>query len=212
MVTRTHPEGTPSRVVPEGTLRGHNGGLRSRKGTFQGRYSTIPDTLRGVYERYCESEAMALLSLMPREALRGFYRRAAEWAERTGEEGREDPLALVRRFARALLPLPPYERWVPDYLANRSAYLEALDIPTLPRRTEPVAVAVRAIGNGWHAALCLTGAPDGWKGFLQFHRSEGVQSVRTTDVFRGEDPEEFRSRFEAFDPETLRAFLRSALP
>lgn len=197
LATRTSgaPPGTPRRM------------LRYRGGTFP-----VPESLRGLYERYCEREAMGLLSLMTRDALRPFYRRAAAWAEAEGDADGRDPLSIARRYARTVLPLPPYEEWIPLYLANRAAYLEELEILSAPRREDPVAVAVRDFGDGWYAALCLTGAPSGWNGFIQFHRSEGVQSCRTADLFRSEEASEIRIRFEAFDDHTLAAFLRSALP
>jgi hypothetical protein len=181
--------------------------LRYRSGA-----TAVPESLRGLYERYCEREAMGLLSLMPRTALRDFYRRAAAWAEAEGDADGRDPLSLARRYARAVLPLPPYDAWIPLYLANRSAYLEELAVPSAPRSDDPVAVAVRNVGDGWVAALCLTSASSGWNGFIQFHRSEGIQSCRTTDLFRSEDASEIRARFDAFDDRTLSAFLRSALP
>lgn len=181
--------------------------LRYRRGALP-----VPESLRGIYERYCEGEAMGLLSLMPREALRGFYRRAHGWAEETGDADGRDPLGIARRFAREILPLPSYEAWIPLYLSSRAAYLEQLGIPAAPRREEPVAVAVRSFGDGWVAALCLKEAPSGWNGFIQFHRSEGLQSCRTTDLFRQEEADDIRARFDGFDDRTLRAFLRSALP
>jgi len=155
---------------------------------------------------------MTLLSLMTRDALRPFYRRAVEWAESKGDADGRDPLSIARRFAREILPLPPYEEWIPLYLENRTAYLEELQVLAAPRMDDPVAVAVRDFGDGWYAALCLTGAPSGWNAFIQFHRSEGIQSCRTAELFRGEDAGEIRSRFDAFDDRTLAAFLRSALP
>lgn len=192
-----------------------NGGVVSgtpRRFRSGSRYSAVPDSLRGLYERYCDREAMELLSLMPRDALRPFYRRAAEWAEQGMENENPDPLAVVRGYARHLLPLPPYDAWIPLYLANRTTFLQSMEIPSAPRRDDPVAVAVRAFGDGWHAALCVTDAESGWNGFLQFHRSEGIQSCRTTDLFRGEEADEIRARFDSYDDATLVAFLRSALP
>ncbi len=185
--------------------------LRAPAGPPRTPHPSVPESLRGLYERYCDRQAAELLSLLPQAAIRPFYARAARWAgARRGEVG--DPLALARQFARHLLPLPPYEAWVPEYLSHRQAYLEALQVPAAPRREEPVAVAIRTFGEGWYAALCLVGAEDGWRGFLQFHRAEGVRSVRTADIFRGEDAGEIRERFDGFDDATLRAFLRSVLP
>jgi len=201
----------PPSVRTEGPEAAQVARVSSGRFPFGGRYSPVPESLRGIYERYCEREAMRLLSLIPQDAIREFYRHAAE---RSGEEGGQvtDPLAVARAFARHLLPLPPYERWIPDYLANRSAYLEELSIPSAPRREEPVAVALRHFGDGWYAALLLSDAGAGWRGCIQFHRSEGVRSLRTAEIFRGERVEDIRERFETFDEGTLQAFLRSVLP
>jgi hypothetical protein len=177
---------------------------------YGGRHSPVPESLRGLYERYCEGQARSLLALLPREHLRGFYRQAML---ARGDDGEVvDPLALARGFARELLPLPPYEEWVPDYLSNRGAYLEELSIPGAPRTEEPVAVAVRSFGDGWYASLCLRAVEEGWTGFIRFHQTEGVRSFRTADVFRGDDVELIRARFSSFDEGTLQAFLRSTQP
>ena len=201
----------PGSVRPEGTEAAQAARMPTQRFPFGGRYSPVPESLRGIYERYCEREAMRLLSLIPQDAVREFYRHAAEWS---GEEGGQvnDPLAVARAFARHLLPLQPYERWIPDYLAHRSAYLEELAIPSAPRREEPVAVALRHFGDGWYAALLLSDGGAGWRGFIQFHRSEGARTVRTAEIFRGERVEDIRERFETFDEGTLQAFLRSVLP
>ncbi|MSR22032.1 MAG: hypothetical protein EXR92_00490 [Gemmatimonadetes bacterium] len=177
-----------------------------------GRAAEPPESLRGLYGRYCEGEAMDLVAMIPREELRAFYRQAARWAsERSGFDD-ADPLATVRRYARSLLPLPPYGIWLDSYLQNRQAFLERLGVGSTPVRDEPVLVAVRECGEGWHAALCLGGSPERWRGFLNFHCNGTVRSYRTTDIFVGDDADEIRSRFLSFDTNTLRAFLRSVLP
>lgn len=189
------------------------------------RHETFPETLRGLYDRYCEAEAAELLSLVPRSSLRDFLRNATvhdaaagrgpipeSSFERSDELSHDDALAKVRRYARSILPLPPYEVWVRSYLENRAPFLERLGIASSPRSEEPVMVAIREFGEGWYAALYLSNAEDEWRGSIHFHRSEGVRSYRTADIFREEDPEEIRARFIGFDITTLQAFLRSVLP
>jgi len=188
------------------------------------RTSPFPDTLIGVYEQYCSAEVADLISLVPQSALRDFLRCASAWTapeEETAAGARpplshglshDDALAKVRRFARSLLPLPPYEEWVSSYLQNRAAYLDRLGIASAPRREEPVMIAIQEFGEGWYAALYLSNREEGWSGSIHFHRSESVQSYRTTEIFREADPEDIRSRFVSFDSATLQAFLRSVLP
>ena len=176
------------------------------------RASEPPESLRGLYERYCESEAVGLVSLIPREDLRAFYRKAARWAAERGGLDEADPLATVRSYARSVLPLPPYPVWLDSYVSNRQAFLERLGVGSTPIRDEPVLVAVRECGEGWHAALCLAGSPERWRGFLHFHRDGTVGSYRTADIFLGDDADEIRTRFLSFDTNTLRAFLRSVAP
>ena len=187
----------------------------------QGRH-LFPDTLRGLYERYCGVEADELVSLLSRSALRDFIRRAAAWeatsryaggsgptspADRPEEDSvsYEDAIARVRRYARSLLPLPPYEVWVGSYLENREAYLAHLGVATAPVSEEPVMVELRELGDGWYAALQLAHRDEEWLGSIQFHRTESNRSYRTADIFREEDPAEIRARFLSFDPPTLRA-------
>jgi len=175
-------------------------------------YSQVPDTLRGLYGQYCEREAMALLGLLPETERRGFARRARVWAEGEGLWDPTDPLAAARRYARSLLPLPPYELWIRSYLADRWAYLDRLGVPSLPRTGEPVAVALRDCPDGWMVTLSVTGSELGWRAFLEFHREGEEGRWRTAEIFRGDDPDEFRQRFLEFNPATLQAFLRSILP
>lgn len=187
----------------------------------------FPDTLRGLYEQYCEHEAGELLSLIPQGELRDFLRRASapSPAGSGADLGIETPAAApgeplshdaaltqVRRYARTILPLPSYEMWVRSYLRNRSAYLDRLGVAAAPKSEEPVMVAIQEFGEGWYAALFLSSRNDGWSGSIHFHRSESARSLRTADIFREEDPTEIRARFLSFDAATLQAFLRSVLP
>jgi hypothetical protein len=200
-------------VMEAGTLE--KSGIASRS-TFEP--GAFPDTLRGLYEQYCEHEAGELLSLVPQSDLRDFLRRASAWspsaaeADDGGSLSHDAALARVRRYARSLLPLPSYEVWVRSYLKNRSAYLDRLGVAAAPKSEEPVMVAIREFGDGWYAALHLSNRNEGWSGSLHFHRTESARSYRTADIFREEDPAEIRSRFLSFDAATLQAFLRSVLP
>ena len=198
--------------LPMSGADAHAPATRPRPWIRPGRASEPPESLRGLYERYCESEAMELVSLVPRGELRAFYRQAARWTAERGGLDASDPLATVRRYARSVLPLPPYPVWLDAFVANREAFLERLGVGSTPVRDEPVLIAVRECGDGWHAALCLVGSTGRWTGFLQFHRHGTVPSYRTADIFVGNDADEIRDRFLSFDANTLTAFLRSVLP
>lgn len=177
---------------------------------------TVPgvEGLRGLYERYCAYEARALLSLVPREGLRALYREARERASSAPDDAGTsgDTIALVVRYARDLLPLPPFEVWLESYLADRRPFLDALGVATVPERTDPVLVDLRSLDDGWMVGMHLVRGGDGWRGFLRFHRPPDRESWQTADIFRGSDPDELRERFRGFHVATLRAFLRSVLP
>lgn len=183
----------------------------------EGRGLAVPPGLggvRGIYERYCDHEARHLLGLVPRDGLRTLYRAARDAAgEEEGARGAPsgEPMALMVRFARRLLPLPPYEVWLRSYLRDRAPYLEALGIASVPDLSEPVLVDVRPLDGGWTAGLHLFHRPEGWRGFLRFQRESDSQGYRTADIFHGDDPRELRQRFQEFHSATLQAFLRSVL-
>ncbi len=203
---------------------------RIRRGGGRPFQPRVPDTLHALYERYCDTEARELLALIPREGLRSLWGRARERAQPPGEgaEGRRpgepppDALDLLRAETRALLPLPPYEVWVRSYLDRRGAYLERMGIPSAPERAGPVTVAVRPVDAIWWAHLNLERREDGWVGHLAFHMGAEAERIgaaggvrgggRTTDIFRGESPDEIRERFREFTAYTLQAFLRSVTP
>ena len=89
--------------------------------------ATIADgALRARYEAYCAEQAAALPALLPREGVRELYRSAR--AVVTGDVA--DPLALLVARCRELLPLPPFEVWVADYLRDPRPYLEGVDSGT----------------------------------------------------------------------------------
>lgn len=170
-------------------------------------WASAPETLRALYDRYCQVERSELLALLPREGLRSLWRhRRASLAE--------GPLPTasiegLREAAASLLPLPPYDVWLRSYLADRRPYLTRLGIPAAPSRAEPVTVSTRELAPGLWVHLNLVHRTSGWAGFLGFHGPDVPAGLRTTEVFRGGDPDEMRERFEHFRIDTLRAFHRS---
>lgn len=174
--------------------------------------------LRSLYDGYRRREAAALLSLLPRDAVRPLYRLARERQGAGGDGMPEDPVGLLVEFVeRELLPLPPFAVWLSDFQRYRAAHLEGLDAaPAGPDPAAPVAVEVRSVryrAAEWYASLNLFRREGIWWGFIRFSAagSEG-EGVRTADIFREEDPEEIRGRFRSFGPDALQAFLRSSLP
>ncbi len=67
-------------------------------------------------------------------------------------------------------------------------------------------------GRRWRATLNLFRRDEAWRGFIVFNPLGEAETVRTTDIFREEDPDEIRNRFLGFHNQTLQAFLRSVLP
>ncbi len=175
----------------------------------------VPDTLLGLYRRYCEVETRELLAILPPAGLRSLYREARNRAEAGGVAISADPIGAVRALAGEILPLPPYAEWVGLYLQNRTEYLRRMGVSELPERDEPVTVELRPFGEGWFAALSVLRTPLEWRGYLEFHREEGAGAGpcwRTTDIFRESTPSGIRARFKALTPASLEAFLRSVLP
>lgn len=210
---------------------------RVRKGRARPFHPGVPDTLRSLYQHYCDNEARELLGLLPREGLRALWGRARERASapETGREGSNsgelplNALELLRAEARDLLPLPPYDVWVKAYVTARAAFLERMGIATAPERRGPVTVAVRPVNAIWWAHLNMERCDRGWVGHIAFHTGadallpdashpEGTAGAvrggggRTADIFRAESPEEIRERFRGFTVHTLEAFFRSVTP
>ncbi|TVP43931.1 MAG: hypothetical protein EA350_12710 [Gemmatimonadales bacterium] len=175
--------------------------------------------MRTLYEQYCRSEARELLGLLSREGRRSLMRAESE-------SGRPLSVEALHDAARRLLPLPPYEAWVPSYLANRRAYLERLGIPAVPARTAPVTIAIRRVGDRWWAHLNVrrVEGQGEWRGFVAFHEDADAQHAgragspgpgapvgrQTAEIFRGPDPELLRSRFLEFGEAAMEGFFRSA--
>ena len=185
--------------------------------------ATLADgALRARYEAYCAEQAAALPALLPRDGVRELYRNA-----RAGVAGEvADPLALLVARCRELLPLPPFEVWVADYLRDPRPYLDGVETGTAgPVRSAPVTVDLRHIehdGESWIASLGIFRSPPEWRGFITFQTerrgdpaadTRATRAVlRTADVFVEARAEDVRERFRSFSADTLQAFLRSTLP
>jgi hypothetical protein len=174
------------------------------------------EELRERYEAYCQWQAELLPTLIPRDAVRPLHRQAMEWALERGLETGKDPLQLLRRYCRTILPLPPFEEWVRELRRNPQAFLE---VPAQPGGMPGVAnassiVAVRGVdyhGGVWTASLTVQKAEEGWRGFVGFTASDG-RTTRTADIFLETSLDDVRDRFWTLEPDTLSAFLRSSLP
>ncbi len=169
------------------------------------------------YRDYRRRQARGLLPLLPRTSVRPLYSQARSWAREKGIPVGQDPLALLLLFLEELLPLPPLPVWTEDRVANLSAHVEEEFAPEEAHRrpSPPVTVESRGVelgGRKWKASLNLFRRDEAWRGFIAFRPTEGGDGVRTTDIFREEDPEEIRNRFLSFHAQTLQAFLRSLLP
>ncbi len=175
----------------------------------------VAPTLAQRYAWYCDRQVSMLLALLSREGLRDLYATARQWATDRREHESKDPMATLRRYCRVLLPLPPFEVWELDFRANRGAYLEDdLDPPGLRSRGAPVTVETRSVvhlDRPWTVELRLFSDGDVWRGFMVFRSGVGP-AFSTADVFCEATPQHIRERFQEFAPDTLAAFLRSALP
>ncbi len=173
-------------------------------------------SLRRRYGEYCQRQAVGLMELVPREAVRPLYRRAREWAMEQGLHESKDPMATLHRFCRELLPLPPFDDWLVDYEAHRLAHLKAgVRYPNRGEPSEVVTVELREVEHAssrWQASLDVYRDEDVWRGYIRFHRSSTEANVRTGDIFCDEELQDLRDRFLSFTTATLAAFLRSILP
>lgn len=82
-------------------------------------------------------------------------------------------------------------------------------MPAAPSSSEPVTVATRPVAEDLWVHLDVVHGDGGWKGFLSFHGPRVRSGLRTTEVFRAGEPDEFRERFREFTRPTLEAFWRS---
>lgn len=173
----------------------------------------VPDTLRALYRQYCQVEARELLVLMPRGGVKTLWGRVRARQEAQPVEHSGDSIRLLADEAERILPLPPYEVWLQSWIENREPFLVRMGIPAAPSSADPVTVATREVDHRWWAHLNLVRADDGrWRGFLSFHAQGEPRTLRTAEIFRGDDPADLRRRFRDFTPLSLQAFLRSVLP
>lgn len=186
-----------------------------------------PDPLRHVaepelrerYEGYCRRQASRLVQLIPREAVRPLYRRARDEARRAdalADGGEADPLALLVRYCRALLPLPPFEVWREDLRANPGGHFddleESADVPTADTPSTMEVRSLEVQGRAWLAHLRSFREAGLWRGYISFEEEGSGRAHRTAAVFCESDAGELRERFLSFEHQALEAFLRSALP
>lgn len=174
-----------------------------------------PPTLRQRYQWYRERQLSMLLSVLPRDAVRSLYGQAREWAAQRGEHESKDPMASLRRYCSEILPLPPFQVWAADFRRNRGAYLDDdLEPPGGNTRGEPVTIEDRSVpyrNSTWDVELRVFDDGDVWRGYMLFRDGAGTR-FSTADIFCEDSARTIRERFLAFEPDTLRAFLRSSLP
>ena len=172
--------------------------------------------LRGRYEGYCRQQVSLLLEIIPREAVRPFYRRARAWATERGLHESKDPMSTLRGFCREVLPLPPFEIWHLDYEKHPAAHVSAgAERSLLAEPMEPIAVDVRRIeheAEPWQGTLEVYRGGDVWRGLIRFQRDGEEGHFRTGEIFCEDDLQDLRDRFISFTAPTMSAFLRSTLP
>jgi hypothetical protein len=168
------------------------------------------------YEAYCLDQGRGLLAMVPRDAIRAMMRAAHEWAVVKDIPDTGDPMELLVRYARSILPLPPLEVWLEDVRRAPLHHLEsALPGPVDDIRRTPIAVACReaALGEAtWSAVLMVFPEPAGgrWHGFVAFGDRPDRLLHRTADIFRDSDPYRIRDEFLSSDLRTISSLLRSA--
>jgi hypothetical protein len=172
--------------------------------------------LETLYEAYRRRQALSLLGLIPREAIRPLYREAGRWASGCGIRDWADPMAILTAYCMDLLPLPTFEVWLSDLRRNPGEHLREREAaPPGASPSQPVKTDVRRVvhqNRSWVAGLHVFRDQDTWRGFVAFQSEEGPTLLRTADIFREDRAEAIRRRFDELDPSTLQAFLRSVLP
>lgn len=178
--------------------------------------SSDTGALEGLYDEYCRQQVTLLLEIIPREAVRPFYRRARIWATKGGLHETKDPMSTLRGFCREVLPLPPFEVWLLDYESHRATHAgDGLEWAPLAEPMEPVAVDVRRMeheAEPWHGTLEVYRGGEAWRGLIRFQRDGEEAHFRTGEIFYEDDLQDLRDRFESFTVPTMSAFLRSTLP
>lgn len=177
-------------------------------------HTAAPADLREQYRSYRTRQATALAHMLPREAVRPLYRRALR--DGGHERAHEDPLGLLVEYCERILPLPPFEVWLRDMTLNPTAHLEALgDSAGAPTADAPATIESRSFevgGEPWTAHLRTFRDGLAWRGFIAFEERRTGRVLCTALVFRESTPSDVHDRFLGFEPASLEAFLRSALP
>ena len=172
--------------------------------------------VKGRYEEYCRQQVTLLLEIIPREAVRPLYRRARIWATERGLYDTKDPMSTLRVFCREVLPLPPFEVWRLDYENHRVAHAGGrVEWVLLAEPMDPIAVDVRRMeheAEPWHGTLEVYRGGDAWRGLIRFQREGEEGQFRTGEIFREDDLQDLRTRFNSFTASTMSALLRSTLP
>lgn len=183
------------------------------------RVLSIPrEELQRLYEAYRMRQARALMSLMPREAVRPLYRRARDASDDSPSGAVDDPMSLLVDFCEGLLPLPTFDVWLADLRRNPGAHWQDLEgSADTPSSSAPATIATRRFrpaGRPWKAHLRGFRDGDVWRGFIAFEPADDGEEVahRTTLIFRESTVDALRNRFRGFESVSLEAFLRSALP
>lgn len=175
--------------------------------------------LEARYEQYCLEQARGLLHLIPRDAVRPMLRaaRCAGGSDAPGT-GEEDPFGLLVEHARALLPLPPFEVWLADFVRAPLEHVEAsfrTGGPGASAPLRPVALDTRNVDLGteiWLAVLMVFPDSSGstWRGFVSFGERPGRLVHRTADIFLDVELRSIRDRFREMDSTALLSLLRSS--
>ena len=141
------------------------------------------------------------MQLLPREAVRPLYRRARDEARRAdalADGGEADPLALLARFCRRLLPLPPFEVWREDLRSHPEGHFadleESADVPTAdaPSTMEVRSLEVR--GRPWLAHLRSFREAGLWRGYISFEEAGGPANVLQSPTGGSSPSSTLRSR------------------
>ena len=124
-------------------------------------------------------------------------------------------MEILVSCCESLLPLPPFGTWLEDVRRTPDAYwLDMEGSAEAPTAACPATMDVRSFpGDASVWTGRLRGFRDGsvWRGFIAFERDEG-EVHRTALIFCESSVSDLRDRFRGFEPASLRAFLRSALP
>jgi hypothetical protein len=172
------------------------------------------DELLARYGAYRRRQARTLLGMVPREAVRPLYRRAV--AAGFVGDGPVDPMTTILAYCETLLPLPPFDVWREDMRRHPSAHLDDIeDSAEAPGPEAPITLETRRLYYGdhaWAAHLRLFRDEGTWRGFIAFQDDSSSRTFRTTLIFQEWTAADVLDRFAGFEPATLTAFLRSALP